>query len=57
VFTAEAVKAAPRSCRSLYCRTRFAELTAIRAISGIATTINPLTRTDRSSHHRFTGPE
>jgi hypothetical protein len=35
-----------------------AEFTAeeVRAISGAATTIVPLTRTDRSSHHRRSRP-
>ena len=46
VFSAEAVMATERTCRSLYCSARLAEVTATRAISGTAITIIPLARTD-----------
>jgi hypothetical protein len=53
----EAARATVRSCRSLYCSTRLATVTAIRAISGNATAIMPLARTGRSSHHCGRRPE
>src|SRR5260370_41516301 len=56
-FRVDAVMAAARTCRSLYCSARLAEATPTRAISGTATTIIPLARTDWSSHHRPSRPD
>jgi hypothetical protein len=50
-----AARATLRSWRSLYWRTRLAEVVPIKAISGAVITIRPFTRIDRSSHHRFSG--